>query len=312
MAPNKQKAVETMAPNNIQELTPAEVDSLLVNAMGIISESENTVETMTDRIAHAESSIENYRPMLDYPTLKDSERTYWTKQLDKYETIITNARTEITMAEAMMVPARKIETACNAEFSRRGGWSRFWIVVNSNGHIHSSRSCTTCFPTTQYAWLPEISGSTDAEVVELAGMSACTICFPNAPVETRSRPSQIEEPARKAAREERERKAAEKAEKAAAKAIVNPDGTAIVLPGTFKTRVKTESEAQRIVVSNLESLIPDADGRYVIPNREYVEEMKAHNVTLLAALAHKRGTTVQAQDEKLTKLAAAKVKKAWG
>ena len=35
----------------------------------------------------------------------------------------------------------------------RHQWSRFFLVTNQNGHVHSSRSCATTFPTTQWAWL---------------------------------------------------------------------------------------------------------------------------------------------------------------
>jgi len=63
------------------------------------------------------------------------------------------------------------------------GWSRFFLVTNSGGHIHRDQSCTTCFPTTQYGWLYELSGLTEAEAVEEYGEILCSICYPSAPVE---------------------------------------------------------------------------------------------------------------------------------
>lgn len=63
------------------------------------------------------------------------------------------------------------------------GWSRFFLVQASGGHIHRDMSCSTCFPTTQYAWLPELSGLTEAEAVEEYGEILCSICYPSAPVE---------------------------------------------------------------------------------------------------------------------------------
>ena len=62
-----------------------------------------------------------------------------------------------------------------------GPWSRFFLV--RDGHIHSSTSCSTCFPTTVFGWLPELSGSTEAEALAQHGAWLCTICFPSAPVE---------------------------------------------------------------------------------------------------------------------------------
>jgi hypothetical protein len=62
------------------------------------------------------------------------------------------------------------------------GWSRFFLVTSSAGHIHSSMSCHTCRPTTTYGWLPELSGKdADTAVAEL-GPTLCTACFPDAPV----------------------------------------------------------------------------------------------------------------------------------
>lgn len=62
------------------------------------------------------------------------------------------------------------------------GWSRFWLVTNTNGHIHSTTSCSTCYPSTQFAWLPELSGQTEAEAVAAQGEILCSVCFPSAPV----------------------------------------------------------------------------------------------------------------------------------
>jgi uncharacterized small protein (DUF1192 family) len=62
-------------------------------------------------------------------------------------------------------------------------WSRFFLVTSSSGHIHSSMHCSTCRPTTTYGWLPELSGSTEAEAVEQHGPALCSVCFPSAPVE---------------------------------------------------------------------------------------------------------------------------------
>lgn len=71
-----------------------------------------------------------------------------------------------------------------AEFTRRGGWSRFFTV--SGGHIHSSTSCSTCNKgryATRFVWNPELSGLTEADAVAKLGPTLCTVCFPSAPVE---------------------------------------------------------------------------------------------------------------------------------
>lgn len=61
------------------------------------------------------------------------------------------------------------------------GWSRFFLVVSSAGHIHSSRSCSSCRPTTRFGWLPQISGKDEAAAVRECGETLCSVCFPNAP-----------------------------------------------------------------------------------------------------------------------------------
>ena len=62
-----------------------------------------------------------------------------------------------------------------------GPWSRFFLVVG--GHIHSSTACHSCYATTRFAWLPSLSGLTEADAVAEHGSILCTHCYPTAPVE---------------------------------------------------------------------------------------------------------------------------------
>lgn len=59
------------------------------------------------------------------------------------------------------------------------GWNRFFLVK----HIHSSTRCSSFRMTTRVAWLPQLSGQTEAEAVAEHGAILCTICFPSAPIE---------------------------------------------------------------------------------------------------------------------------------
>lgn len=65
------------------------------------------------------------------------------------------------------------------------GWNRYFLVPG--GHIHSSMNCHTCNRNwnnpTQFAWLPQLSGKTDANAVKEQGALLCTACFPDAPTE---------------------------------------------------------------------------------------------------------------------------------
>lgn len=95
------------------------------------------------------------------------------------------------------------------------GWSRFFLVTNTGGHIHRDMSCSTCFPTTQYAWLYELSGLTEAEAVAEYGEILCSVCFPSAPVEWTNGKNKKDE----------QRKADEAALKAIAK---SPEGKKVI------------------------------------------------------------------------------------
>ena len=104
------------------------------------------------------------------------------------------------------------------------GWSRFFLVTSSNGHIHSSMSCTTCYPTTAYGWLPQLSGQDEAEAVATCGPNLCSVCFPSAPSDwvggqlTASQAADIRDGKPFQTKEQkREAKAAEKQAKADAK-----------------------------------------------------------------------------------------------
>ncbi|RZU36004.1 hypothetical protein EV284_3487 [Streptomyces sp. BK022] len=139
-------------------------------------------------------------------------------------------------AKADTLQAKEINPR-EEEWIRRGRWNRYYLVDNTNGHVHKDTSCTTCFFDTKYAWLVEQSGLSAEELVELAGEMACTVCFPWAPVDTLKRKSKLEAPERKKARLEREAKKAEREAKKAAKAIANPDGTPLkVFKGHYPER----------------------------------------------------------------------------
>jgi len=131
------------------------------------------------------------------------------------------------------------------EFSRRGGWTRAFLVVTSGtGHVHSSQRCHTCYPTTQFHWVTKLSGHDEAEIVEAAGERACTVCYPSAPAYVLNRPTALftkDEEAKQAARAERE------AKKAAAQAA------SIIDPVTGKLLFKTERGATNDIAWQLDS-----------------------------------------------------------
>lgn len=151
------------------------------------------------------------------------------------------------------------QTQIGAEFIRRGGWTRAFLVTD--GHVHSSRACSTCNngdqPTSFY-WLTEFSGHDEAEVVVAAADRACTVCYPSAPVETAG-PSALMTPDERTRAEQRDAAAKAKAERLA-KRIANGltvDGSEFVVthPGyndrTATERFKTERAAVQWMVQRI-------------------------------------------------------------
>jgi len=97
----------------------------------------------------------------------------------------------------------KAEIAPLNDLYRANQWQRFFLVTNTNGHVHRSMECSTTYDTTSWAWLPHLSGLTDKEAVDDQGGILCTHCFPEAPSDYTSGES-------KAKREGREQRAEEK------------------------------------------------------------------------------------------------------
>lgn len=121
--------------------------------------------------------------------------------------------------EAQLFEAREAGEPFDAEYERRGGWTRYLLVANANGHVHRSPgSCSTLHPTTLVQPIFALSGATVDEVIAQLGTTACSVCFPSAPVETRA-DRERKSAAAKAARDaERETKRREKLARAAVRA----------------------------------------------------------------------------------------------
>jgi hypothetical protein len=88
--------------------------------------------------------------------------------------------------EAEKIKAKGIEVLKETapyddEFTNRGGWNRYFLVHNVNGHIHREQRCSTCRPTTEYVWLIDLADCDEKAMVAKHGEKACTVCFPDAP-----------------------------------------------------------------------------------------------------------------------------------
>ena len=82
-----------------------------------------------------------------------------------------------------------------AEFERRGGWQRYVLCMTrraKGGHLHFQH-CSTLRPTTECLIVSDASGLDSDQVVGKFGETACTKCFPDAPVDGSPNTKQGEE-----------------------------------------------------------------------------------------------------------------------
>jgi hypothetical protein len=115
---------------------------------------------------------------------------------------------QIEILKQKLVPIKKRQKELN-EIYEQDPWTRAYLVVSSDGHVHKDMYCSTCFPQTRYAWLVQYSNDDEKTIVEDAGQDACTVCYPSAPAEVLNRPSRIvtaDKIAKEKARQEREAK----------------------------------------------------------------------------------------------------------
>ena len=229
--------------------------------------------------------------------------------------------------EAMIEERDAIATAIlaetapyDAEFRARGGWTRAFLVTNAGGHVHNTMRCSSCFATTQFAWLPEYSGDSEEIMVEDAGESCCTICFPSAPVDVLNRPSKIELPERKAARLEREKAKAERDAKKLATGILTPEGEEVRIPSSFSwgargelvksaRTAETKAVDYLVVVKLAEAGCLDEPHFFEGYREREVKEATECLEILIPALAAKRGVTEDEFREGVTKKVEGKYKK---
>lgn len=106
------------------------------------------------------------------------ERAAGRPEAPRLQNEVDRITAELEVADEAYVAAQAALLEVEREYT---GWSRFFLVKASNGHIHSSLHCSTCFSTTEYGWLTDVSGLSEAEAVAAHGERLCTVCFPSAP-----------------------------------------------------------------------------------------------------------------------------------
>lgn len=210
---------------------------------------------------------------------------------EAHEDQVNESRSRISVLETF-------RSALTAEYDRRGGWPRLYVVDNHNGHAHRTTVCSTTYASTDFYWFPEHSGKTDAEIVALTGGLTCLTCFGSQRAEIeKGRPSKLETPNQAKAREERETQAAArdaKKAKATANGIADVDGSPLLDDGGYV--IKTLRTAQIKAVDALEQSGLDAiyadqaedDPSHVAHLVELSKREREYAVRLVKAIAAKQ------------------------
>lgn len=213
-------------------------------------------------------------------------------------------------------------------FRIRGGWNRAFLVSNANGHVHSSMSCSTCRPTTTFAWMTQYSGAEEDAIVADAGHRACTACYPSAPLgDAHSLPTKMftpDEVAAQTAKEEREawaalspaeKRARKRAEKLAA--AVSKTGKPLRFEenlgeaGKVREVISTERDAERAWERGIGDAINlrRTEGETQPEFAQYRREQEARAAwrarmrpVIARTLAEKHGTTAFEEKRRLDEL----------
>lgn len=144
----------------MEDRTPRDIDEELAEAEYSWIRAELRAQGIRSTIETIESGKPSYR--------------YLAERLPEY-------RQDLAELGAEKAAAQVIIDAADAEWKRRGYWSRYFLVPG--GHVHKSRGCSSCYITTQFAWLPGASGQDGAGLIDMFRTKVCTVCFPEAPVD---------------------------------------------------------------------------------------------------------------------------------
>ena len=279
---------------DLSDQTPVEIDTQLEKLYTDKYRALNDIDKAMDRMLTVVQPDHWSRKVV---TLKNTEVLIEAHRLiedpatDAYKVrSLTDLLAKVKAGEDEVDQIEAEEETLEEEYVRRGRWTRAFLVSNTNGHVHSSMHCSSCFPTTRYAWMTEYSGGTEQSVVGDAGERACTLCYPSAPIDVLKRPTKMFSEDEKQAQREREERAAAKVERDAkklAKAVL-PSGEPLRIPTwtdnkgnqhyddfqslvSARTRLtdlqedwrQNESEADRVAKGMLSEAIAAKEGKTV-------------------------------------------------
>ncbi|WP_431728529.1 hypothetical protein [Verrucosispora sp. TAA-831] len=183
---------------DVTTATPAEIDTRLAEIDRRASQVEQRIAAAAVTIHYAIGERPTYLNRKGHKAWPTTDEQAIDAARDRGDERVPRSAGGYTFADlvgrwqiavADLAAAAAEAAPLDAEFARRGGWSRFFTVQQNSGHIHSSTSCQTCNrggQRTSFAWNPELSGLSMDEAIarfERRAHVLCTVCFPDAPVE---------------------------------------------------------------------------------------------------------------------------------
>lgn len=284
----------------VQDMTPIEIDTILSDLWN----KQQVAERKVERFQQAKAEILKDQRSTSFRTARDGVR------------LCDDLAAAIEKLVGLTAEAAPYE----AEYSRRGGWSRYFLVTNDNGHVHRSMSCSTCNRegvATRFGWMIELSGKDERELTDEIGPNACTVCFPWA--ETIRVEFETAERQRKV--DERAANAAEKARKAAEKGITTPEGGKLYagkdndswdVCGSLRTAEIAATDAL-VDLIDVQRQAGSPEFAWMFQSGRTVEkrtmEITRHVWCLIRSIAAKKGQTFEETFQVHEKKAQAKIRK---
>lgn len=252
---------------NISTATPVEIDTEIARLGDLLARQYS----IRDR-AYAE--LRKYRSTMGPSSIAELE--------DKIE-----------QAEQQAEQLHREQNPYLCEYDRRR-WSRSYLVTNSNGHVHSSMRCRTCFLDTEFCWLIDWSGKDREQIITDAQDQICLECFPEAKDRV-FRKGDVAPPEVAAERQARAEAKDVKARDKAKKAITNPDGSKLRTVETARNdelvegrEIETEIGASRAASEALGDFILYGSHPF---DRAWLKTARR----CLEALAAKHGTSYETE-----------------
>ncbi len=229
---------------------------------------------------------------------KDSSKPEWDRE---------RSRKAVAEYDRHVAELQDIQHQLDAQEAtyRKYGWNRAFLVTNAGGHVHKDMNCSTCYPTTEFNWLPEYSGADEIDIVNDAGSRACTVCYPTAPTDVLKRPTKIfseDEKKKQVERDERARVKAEKDKKRIANAPTKDGSALTVVVGVVQSWRDGKMHERRETFNTERAAMMWATDAYGSPyDTGFDTHEQAAVIQIATSIAEKRGVS---RDEVLREIQA--------